>query len=451
MLSESQNIEYKESWRDEYLKWICGFANAYGGRIYIGVNDKEEVVGLPDAKKLMEDIPNKIVNYLGIVEDVNLLMEDDKEYIEIVVASSSMPVTYRGAYHYRSGSTKQELQGLALQNFILKKMGRSWDDMPLDCATLDDIDRAAIDYFLRKGIEVGRISGDAYASSTEAVLRSLDLMTGDGQLKQAALLLFGKNPRHFFVSCDFRIGRFRHDESDLVTQDVVEGNILQMVNRIIELLRSKYLLSPIHYEGITRIEQLEIPEDVLREAICNAIVHRDYMGVHTQMKVYDDRITIWNDGKLPDGIDQEKLFAEHASQPRNRNLANAFYKAGFIETWGRGINKIRQGLKNAQLQEPKIENNASGTLLTIYRNVGVDGTVNGGNMAVMKLTERQSSIVSCLAENPDITARQVAVIMDVPQRTIERELSVLQKMAILHREGSPRTGKWVIENKSYLR
>ena len=74
------------------------------------------------------------------------------------------------------------------------------------------------------------------------------------------------------MSCDFRIGRFRNDESDLITQDVVEGNILQMVNHIIELLRSKYLLSPIHYEGITRIEQLEIPEDVLREAICNAIL-----------------------------------------------------------------------------------------------------------------------------------------------------------------------------------
>ena len=79
--SVSQNIEYKESWRDEYLKWICGFANAQGGRIYIGVNDDTEVVGLPDAKKLMEDIPNKIVNYLGIVEDVNLLIKDDKEYI----------------------------------------------------------------------------------------------------------------------------------------------------------------------------------------------------------------------------------------------------------------------------------------------------------------------------------------------------------------------------------
>lgn len=95
MLSESQNIEYKESWRDEYLKWICGFANAHGGHIYIGVNDNKEVIGLPDAKKLMEDIPNKIVNYLGIVEDVNLLAEGDKEYIEIDVAPSNMPIAYK--------------------------------------------------------------------------------------------------------------------------------------------------------------------------------------------------------------------------------------------------------------------------------------------------------------------------------------------------------------------
>ncbi len=319
--------------------------------------------------------------------------------------------------------------------------------MPLDNATFDDIDRTAIDYFLRKGIEVGRISGDAYASSTEAVLRSLDLVTGDGQLKQAALLLFGKNPRRFFVSCDFRIGRFRRDESDLVMQDVVEGNILQMVNRIIELLRSKYLLSPIHYEGITRIEQLEIPEDVLREAICNAIVHRDYMGVHTQMKVYDDHITIWNDGKLPDGIDQEKLFAEHASQPRNRNLANAFYKAGFIETWGRGINKIRQGLRNAQLQEPKIENNASGTLLTIYRNAGGDGTVNGtvnGTVTEFVLSQRHRDICDLINSSADITAAQMAETINISLRTLKRDLAELQKQGVIQRTGSDKTGRWVV-------
>ena len=126
--------------------------------------------------------------------------------------------------------------------------------------------------------------------------------------------------------------------------------------------------------------EIVVTPSTMREAICNAIVHRDYMGVHTQMKVYDDCIMLWNEDKLPEGINQEKLFAEHASQPRNRNIANAFYKAGFIETWGRGINKIRQGLKKMGLPEPKIENHVSGTLIIIYRNGGVNGTNDTNNV-----------------------------------------------------------------------
>lgn len=190
MQNESQNIEYKESWRDEYLKWICGFANAQGGRIYIGVNDQKEVIGLSDAKRLLEDIPNKIVNYLGIVEDVNLLMEGDKEYIEIVVSPSNMPIAYKGTYHYRSGSTKQELKGLALQQFIMEKMGHSWDDIPVYGATLDDIDRNAIDYFLQCSIKAGRMDESEANSSTEDVLRNLGLFTREGELKNAAIFAF---------------------------------------------------------------------------------------------------------------------------------------------------------------------------------------------------------------------------------------------------------------------
>ncbi|MGN1172506.1 MAG: helix-turn-helix domain-containing protein, partial [Muribaculaceae bacterium] len=112
MHCESQNIEYKESWRDEYLKWICGFANAYGGKLFIGVDDKKKVVGVSDYQKLMEDIPNKVVNYLGIVVDVNLLESDGLQYIEIVVLPSNTPISYRCVFHYRTGSTKQELKGV---------------------------------------------------------------------------------------------------------------------------------------------------------------------------------------------------------------------------------------------------------------------------------------------------------------------------------------------------
>ncbi len=137
---ESQNTEYKEAWRDEYLKWICGFANAQGGKVYIGVNDDHVVVGVADSKKLMEDIPNKIVSQLGIVCDVNLLTADGLDYIEIVVEPNSVPISYHGKYHYRSGSTKQEMNGVALQQFVLKKMGRSWDEYPREKTTLDAID-----------------------------------------------------------------------------------------------------------------------------------------------------------------------------------------------------------------------------------------------------------------------------------------------------------------------
>ena len=122
-------MEYKQSWKDEYLKWICGFANAQGGTLYVGIDDSGNVRGLEDAAKLLEDIPNKVVNYMGIVADVNLHHKNGFDYISIGVEPSNVPISFRGKYYCRSGSTMQELNGVALQQFVLKKMGRSWDDI----------------------------------------------------------------------------------------------------------------------------------------------------------------------------------------------------------------------------------------------------------------------------------------------------------------------------------
>ena len=103
-MAENQNIEFKESWRDEYLKWICGFANAQGGKMYIGVRDNGEVCGVTDAKRLMEDIPNKVKDVLGIIVDVNQLKEGELDYIEIVVANYPYPISYKGHYYSRSAA-----------------------------------------------------------------------------------------------------------------------------------------------------------------------------------------------------------------------------------------------------------------------------------------------------------------------------------------------------------
>ena len=123
---ESQIVEYKQSWRDEFLKEICGFANAQGGTLYIGVDDKGNAVGLQHAKKLLEDIPNQSVMTMGVMPNVNQLNKDGKEYISIEIKPIEQPISYKGKYYYRSGSTLQELNGSALQDFLLRKIGRSW-------------------------------------------------------------------------------------------------------------------------------------------------------------------------------------------------------------------------------------------------------------------------------------------------------------------------------------
>ena len=456
---ESQNIEYKESWRDEYLKWICGFANAGGGTIYVGVNDNKEIIGVDNSKRLMEDIPNKIVTHLGIVADVNLLHEGKMDYIEIIVEPSNIPIAYKGIYHYRSGSTKQELRGTALQQFILKKMGRSWDDIGNDRATIDDIDRKAIDYFLRKGIEAQRIPEDQREASTKDILDSLGLIDNDGLLKNAAILLFGKNPLRFFPSIAFKIGRFGKNEADLMFQDVIDGNVIQMADRVMQILQGKYLVSPVRFEGMQRYETLEIPKEALREILYNAIAHKDYTGPDIQMHVYDDHLEIWNEGELPLGYTEEILMGRHSSKPRNRNIANAMFKAGFIDTWGRGYMKIREGFEAAGIPMPKVQNFCGGVQVTVQRtkfmqmmnvgnNVGNNVASNVVSSVVsvsqVQLTERQQEIYKLIKANSFISSKQMSVVLSVVHRTIQRDLAALQKAGIIIREGNTSAGHWVL-------
>lgn len=122
-MKESQHTEWKESWRDDYLRWVCGFANAEGGVLVIGRNDSGKAVGVANAARLLEEIPNKVRDVMGIMVDVNLLIEDSKELLEIRVEPYPSPISYKGEYHFRSGSTKQELKGAALSHFLLKKQG----------------------------------------------------------------------------------------------------------------------------------------------------------------------------------------------------------------------------------------------------------------------------------------------------------------------------------------
>ncbi len=131
----------------------------------IGKNDRGEVVGVKDPLRLLEDIPNKTQSLLGIVVDVNLKSEEGGEYLEIVVDPYPHPISYKGEYHYRSGSTKQVLRGVALNRFLLSKHGRNWDDAPMPGVGLRDLDGRTLEEFRRRGMANDRLPPDAMNQS----------------------------------------------------------------------------------------------------------------------------------------------------------------------------------------------------------------------------------------------------------------------------------------------
>ena len=437
---ENQNIEYKESWRDEYIKWICGFANASGGKIYLGINDKGEITGLEDAKRLMEDIPNKTKDVLGILVDVNHKTKSKKNYLEIIVEAYPYPISYKGQYHYRSGSTKQELKGAALDKFILKKQGKHWDTVPQPNLTLKELSKDAISYFKSKATNTQRISLEVLKDKTEILLEKLHLKTDIGYFKRATILLFHPDPEKYITGSYIKIGFFNTDD-DLAFQDEVHGHLFEQMEKTMDLLLTKYLKANIDYKGLSRTEKYAIPVAALREALLNAIVHKDYSsGNPIQISVYANKMILWNEGQLPDDWTVERLKTKHPSRPFNPDVANAFFRAGLIEAWGRGTIKIINECKRINAALPVFKYDLSGFIIEFtYTPKKHTQTIPQGATATKNTSQK---ILELIISNNEITIPELAEQIRVSARTIERHLQKLQTENKIVRRGSNKAGSW---------
>jgi ATP-dependent DNA helicase RecG len=348
---ETQNVEWKSSWRDEYLKWVCGFANAQGGVLEIGKDDNGTVVGVENARGLLTDIPSKITNAMAIVVDVDLRAEDGKQYLTITVQPHPYPISYHGKYYLRSGASNRELTGNALDEFLLRKEGKTWDGVPVPYVGVPDLDYNTLKEFRRKAISSQRLTPDDLEMTDAELIDSLRLAEGN-YLKRAAILLFHPEPDRWFTGASVKIGYFQTG-ADLLFMDELTGPILTMPDRVLDLIFTKYFRGLISYRGIQRVETFPVAKDALREALVNAIVHRDYStGVPIQIKVFPDEIIIFNDGGLPDGWTVEELRSRHQSLPHNPEIARAFFRSGQIEAWGRGIEKIETASRKAYKPDP---------------------------------------------------------------------------------------------------
>ena len=450
-MSENQNVEYKESWRDEYLKWLCGFANAQGGSMYIGVNDSGNIVGVKNIQRLLEDIPNKIQSGLGIVADVNKHTKDGVEYLEIKVEPSTFPISYHGEFHYRSGATKQQLTGIALSQFIMRKTGVRWEDVTVEDITVDDLDEESFKIFRREALRSKRMAQEDLDLSNAELLSKLHLMS-NGKLKRSAVLLFYHDPSVVQNGSYIKIAKFG-DGADLQYHDDLENSLIKNADQVIDLIYLKYLKANVSYIHDRRVEIYPYARDAIREAVYNAIAHTCYMfGTPVQIRIEDEAFIISNQCILPDGWTVETLMEPHDSVPYNPDIANVFYRAGYIEHWGRGIEKICEAckelgadlpfyelrgnglrvhfkaLQGALIAHPKSQNRHDGGL-----DVGLDVGIAG-------------RILELLIDNPKITMAKMAERLNVAKRTIEREVKQLRETGRVERVGSKRFGHWKIND-----
>jgi ATP-dependent DNA helicase RecG len=481
-MPEQQNIEWKREWNDAFLEHICGFVNANGGALFVGIADDGRVFGLKNAGKLLEDIPNKIKQKLGIVADVNLHEKDGLQYIEIVVAPQPVPISCNGALYYRSGSTNQMLTGAALESFLLGKRGLNWDESPYPRIELPEFDQGILNRFVDRAIKKGRLREDVRGLPASELLEKLRLIR-TGFFTYSALLLFTKDPEKWFTGAFIKIGFFEGPE--VIYHDEIHGSILEQADSAIDLIYTKYLKAKISYEGIERVERYPFPAEAVREAILNAIVHKDYArGVPIQIRVYDDKMRLSNTGRLPADWTIEKLLGSHPSMPYNPGIANVFYLAGHIEAWGRGIEKIMNSCRDDGIYTPqydvsstditveftapeeriirsngRIEENSGADLAdkntiqacgkpnSAHNERSLSGVLSGvlSEVAIRKLMP----ILTLLEETGQITPKDARIAIGKSAGTTRRYLSLLCEKGFLVAQGNTNRIMYVLKNESH--
>jgi ATP-dependent DNA helicase RecG len=228
-------------------------------------------------------------------------------------------------------------------------------------------------------------------------------------------------------------------DTEIQTTDIIKGNLFAQLESALEILRTKYLISEIKYEGIHRRDILEYPYEALREAIINALIHRDYSGTsQIQIRVYPEKLMIMNEGKLPHEVPVEKLKTSHLSIPRNTLLAEIFYYAGFIELWGHGTIKIVDNCIEQGLPEPDFAEENGVMTVTFYKDKW-----NEENLKKFGLNDRQIKAVDYIKENKIINLSSYkALIKNVSEKTLYRDLQDLVDKKILKEIGEKKGRKY---------
>lgn len=336
-----------------------------------------------------------------------------------------------------------------MTEFLLSKTGYKWDAVPVDGVTVDDLDKESFDIFRREALRSGRMTEEDLNMSNEQLLDNLGLLE-HGKLKRAAILLFHRNPEKWVTGAYIKIGYFG-EGSDLRYQDEIHGSLFIQADRVIELIYLKYLKAMISYDNVTRIETYPLPKAAVREAVYNAIIHSNYAAlVPIQIRIHEDAVYISNDCVFPVGWTVETLMERHRPQPYNPNIANGFFRAGYVETWGRGIEKICEACKKHGVPMPEYTLHLE-DIMVKFTPLGHQDILKDQNVLinvplnVLINDPLEKEVLSAIEENSHITQAQLSTKLNRSDRQIRRVLKELREKGIIDRIGSRKSGQWIVK------
>ena len=433
---DSENKTSLSEWKDAAIT-LAAFATSHGGTIHFGIAPDGKRVGVQLGKNSLENLANDIKRNTDPPVFPSIQVEGDEASAVVHVSAEESPIKPVWAFgkpYKRVGRTNQALSRQETQCLVEATTGRTWDALPCPGLREEDISRAAIEDFLKR-------SRQELSTPTQIVLDNLRLRLPDGALCNAAALLFTDAPSRHIIEPSIKCGRFHGDlPVDFIDEVTADVPLFTQFETAVAFI-AKNTRNAIKITGKPQHERVpEYPDLAIREAVINAICHRNYTEAgHTQIRIFYSSLEVWNPGTLPHDVSLDDLYTTHHSHPRNRLIAGAFHRAGLIEHWGTGTLRILQACEERGMKRPEFQAEKN-TFIVRFKSSSLEQSVP---VAREGLTERQRKTLEYVRAQGAITSAEYAQLFDVTDRQARRDLTVLVESNYLVVEGRGRLTRYL--------
>lgn len=451
---ESETLEFKRSTgeRIKAAKTICAMLNKDGGKVLFGVRQHAEsregiIEGQQVSDRTMVELSNEFSKleppYTPDIRTCKLC--DERAVIVVsVLEGEAKPYCYDGRYYKKVGPTTVPMPRPEYERMIANRLSSTnrWESQIAAGFEIGDLNITEITRTLDAAITALRAE-DPGTRDPKELLRGLGLLNSEELVTRAAVVLFGREERLLpsFTQCTLKLARFKGtDKSEFIDNRQYQGNAFEILIRADRFLRDHL---PIAGRIVPNLFEREddplYPPAALREALANALVHRDYTdpGGSVDIAIYDDRTEITNTGRLPEGITIADLYREHQSRPRNPSIARIFYLRRLIESWGRGTRKIVELCALAGHPQPVFEEGLGNFTVRF-----LPSAYYPPQTIRHDLTSRQRDALAFVDREGPVALSQISQFLQVNRKTVADDLQLLKSFGLLTSEGHGRGAKW---------